>query len=718
MSAPNSPAMSPSHHLAVGRLRSDSRRSRAPSVLDRMAEKIGADMTLAAEYYEPTQGTPVPDQEPLPEIDQVSGKKLSRKQRKKLQKEETMKETGETSKEYDSRWTSIYIVFLCVFLSGTGFSLILPSVWPYLQQVDSTSTTNFLGFTVASFGLAQCFGSLLFGWWADYFKSVKRALIYSAGLTLIGNLVYFAADFVPNNARWVVMAGRFFIGLGAGDVALGRTYVASATTVRERTDAVALMSACISIGYITGPLLQTAFATIGYPGWAFLNMYSVPVLFSAVIGVGNIALLAVKFKDAPVADRLNAKAEEARRKSKAGDNLVSKEDADKIQMAVNGLTADSNHNSGDGEKRGSTASEWSQSSEEDGAKLDVVAVIVINILFCVTSFIFSALDTVGTALVMDEYGLIQDKAILYQGLLLASVAFQFIIVVLLLKPLKKIMSERAIFLLGFVIAAIGIFVMLPWGNTFLSDISAQENQALFDEYLGGVNPWPEICGDAEPAGALSMSAHQPFSIQGAGGEQAVGILSGPVDAGTSNLTYGVCWELYEWCCRSPRIYISQYLIGFLLSMGVSYGFCFIMASTIYSKVLGLKNQGKMMGYLTAAGSLSRIIGPIYIGQMYGAFGPRLSFAIILAMLIAAVFLCTWFYSRLVPFGMRELYQVHYSDMEAYMARKNNQGEEQVGEGKGAGEKEGKATANGEGKATANGEGNTGGTYISIEDTNL
>ena len=90
----------------------------------------------------------------------------------------------------------------------------------WLLQVDSTSTTNFLGFTVASFGLAQCIGSLLFGWWADYFKSVKRALIYSAGLTLIGNLVYFSADFVPNNGRWVVMAGRFFIGLGAGEYGL------------------------------------------------------------------------------------------------------------------------------------------------------------------------------------------------------------------------------------------------------------------------------------------------------------------------------------------------------------------------------------------------------------------------------------------------------------------------------------------------------------------
>lgn len=79
----------------------------------------------------------------------------------------------------------------------------------------------------------------------------------------------------------------------------------------------------------------------------------------------------------------------------------------------------------------------------------------------------------------------------------------------------------------------------------------------------------------------------------------------------------------------------------------------------------------MMGYLTAAGSLARIIGPIYMGQMYSTVGPRLSLAIVLAMLVLSVFLCAWHYSRFVPYGMRELYKVHYSDMEGYGERKSS-----------------------------------------------
>ena len=79
----------------------------------------------------------------------------------------------------------------------------------------------------------------------------------------------------------------------------------------------------------------------------------------------------------------------------------------------------------------------------------------------------------------------------------------------------------------------------------------------------------------------------------------------------------------------------------------------------------------MMGYLTAAGSLARITGPIYMGQMYSTVGPRLSLAIILAMLILSVFLGAWHYSKFVPYGTKELFKIHYSDMEGYGQRKSS-----------------------------------------------
>lgn len=181
--------------------------------------------------------------------------------------------------------------------------------------MDRESNTTFLGLVVASFGVAQMFASIFFGYLADRTKKIKGGLIYSVLFTIAGSVIYVLAEYVPNNGRYVVLAGRFFVGLGAGefclfvvvvvvklehiagvvatvqrlnmkrlnysfiaccvisllsescqiinrhlflfqlsgDIALGRTYVSTATTVGERTDAVAKLSSCVATGYMIGP---------------------------------------------------------------------------------------------------------------------------------------------------------------------------------------------------------------------------------------------------------------------------------------------------------------------------------------------------------------------------------------------------------------------------------------------------------------------------------
>ena len=90
---------------------------------------------------------------------------------------------------------------------------------------------------------------------------------------------------------------------------------------------------------------------------------------------------------------------------------------------------------------------------------------------------------------------------------------------------------------------------------------------LYDQYLGGVNPWPGVCGNGDE-----------------------NLLFSTIPSDNSNLTYGYCWELYDWCCRIPQITLPQYIIGQVTSLGLAYGLAFIMASSIYSKVLGPSNQ--------------------------------------------------------------------------------------------------------------------------------
>ena len=56
-----------------------------------------------------------------------------------------------------------------------------------------------------------------------------------------------------------------------------------------------------------------------------------------------------------------------------------------------------------------------------------------------------------------------------------------------------------------------------------------------------------------------------------------------------------------------------------------------------------------MGWLTAAGSLARCLGPVFVSQVYDAYGPRVTFismcVLIVLTLIGFLLVCR----RLVPF---------------------------------------------------------------------
>lgn len=58
----------------------------------------------------------------------------------------------------------------------------------------------------------------------------------------------------------------------------------------------------------------------------------------------------------------------------------------------------------------------------------------------------------------------------------------------------------------------------------------------------------------------------------------------------------------------------------------------------------------MMGLLTAAGSLARMVGPMFVTYMYDRFGPQVTFATIDGIIAAAILLLMTFYYRLVPYG--------------------------------------------------------------------
>lgn len=58
----------------------------------------------------------------------------------------------------------------------------------------------------------------------------------------------------------------------------------------------------------------------------------------------------------------------------------------------------------------------------------------------------------------------------------------------------------------------------------------------------------------------------------------------------------------------------------------------------------------MMGFLTAAGSLARMVGPLFVTFLYDFTGPQITMGSIIGILALAIIALTVTCYRLVPFG--------------------------------------------------------------------
>ncbi|XP_074651229.1 major facilitator superfamily domain-containing protein 8-like [Tubulanus polymorphus] len=330
---------------------------------------------------------------------------------------------------YKSRWRSIRVMYLTMFLSSISFSICMSSIWPFLRVVDLKTSTDFLGWVIAAYSIGQFFASPLFGFWANCRESSKEPLIITIVISTIGNLMYAYIQDFPSPRRYYLLAARALIGFGAGNVAVVRSYVSGATTIKERTSALAHVSAAQAIGFILGPALQAAFVSLGYPGIVeipeiHINFYTATGFVSAILSVINLILVVVVFGEYRVHD------------DNTSPSIANVQDSSSSQSLLHKDTP------------------------------DVASVISCNILFFVVLFVFSIFETIATPLSMDMFGWTKEQATLYTGIMLACSGVLAICIFIGVKYLSKKMNERYILLGGFIFCLLSFITYLPWGKHY------------------------------------------------------------------------------------------------------------------------------------------------------------------------------------------------------------------------------------------------------------
>lgn len=209
---------------------------------------------------------------------------------------------------------------------------------------------------------------------------------------------------------------------------------------------------------------------------------------------------------------------------------------------------------------------------------------------------------------MDMFAWTRRQAVLYNGIILACIGFESILVFLAVKVISQRIGDRPVLLGGLAIIFIGFFILLPWG-----------------EHYPKIQ-WADIHNTSYP--------QQVMVAEGNGTVEPTGC---PADQ--------------TWCLYTPAIYLAQYISSDFL-IGVGYPACNVMSYTLYSKILGPKPQGVYMGWLTASGSGARTLGPVFVSQVYTRLGPRWAFSLICSIVMAAIMLLSGMYKRLIAFSVR------------------------------------------------------------------
>ncbi|CAG0923122.1 unnamed protein product, partial [Notodromas monacha] len=142
------------------------------------------------------------------------------------------------------------LIFLNNFLHGLEYSLILPSMWKYMQSQGLTSKLYF-GAVVASFHFAATVSGVIAGCCTKRSSHVKRIVATMSLFQVAGNTLYFMGG-----SPGILLTARFIAGLGAGSMTGLYSELNRSTVSRERSSLLTGVFLAYHLSIVAGPGLN------------------------------------------------------------------------------------------------------------------------------------------------------------------------------------------------------------------------------------------------------------------------------------------------------------------------------------------------------------------------------------------------------------------------------------------------------------------------------
>jgi len=342
-------------------------------------------------------------------------------------------EMKESREEYRKRWRSFRILCVTMFFDSLSFSIVISSMWPYLQKIDATKSISpiYLGWANIAFQLAGICIDFIMGFWVNK-RGSTEPLIASMVLFGVGSFLYGYSQSMGSYGVMTVIISRAIIGFSTGIDVIARSVVAQSTSLKERTCAMAQMSIAQGAGFSFGPAIQLALIPLGDKGTYIeflrlhLNLYTAPAFASIFIACLNLALLVGWYEECKI-------------------NIYKDYDEHVDIMEYKDLI---------------------KSEEMKNPRWDVCAVVVTLFLYFTGQSAFAFQETILAPLAMYEFAWTKEETALWVGLMFFIAGIIAVAMFALTECLEKRINDRSILMIGFLVLIVGFTCYLPWGNSY------------------------------------------------------------------------------------------------------------------------------------------------------------------------------------------------------------------------------------------------------------
>ncbi|KAM9968819.1 hypothetical protein ACTFIW_000220 [Dictyostelium discoideum] len=532
------------------------------------------------------------------------------------------------------RKVSIGIVFAIFFFQEFARGIIIPSAPAYSNLIGGVGDASLLGLVISSFSFGRLVATIGLGFISSnsYYKKIFSISII---FCIIGSFWYSFAYLDHGSAKFgeiSVVASRAVLGFGAGTLSVGRSFITDVTDVAERTALISLSAAVQFLGYAVSPIVGSflSFLPAFKIGTVDIDYLTSPGWF---LGFQNFLLLLVIlyfFKNPqstqPTTVRKNNSFEnKGGANNNSTNNLVSMTRGSEEQYYLSGSSNSIKAiNNFEDDYSGNTG------VAEEITNGDENIIMEMNFGINNSGSICDASSTLNEEKEKEK----EKKENIYK---------------IILKDKRALVSLIIFVLLNFFIRAVlGIYETL---GTPLYD-SLNSNSAVTD--LSSDSFSSSGSGSSDSNG-MDIDSGSGYFFGGLG---FVGIFFLLLISWASKkeiihdywiYNFGnVCVAIGCFISMAHHLTWTRYMLSYLFVYGIGFPISQTVIVSIFSKVLsntiGNASQGLLISIITSAGSLGRVVGPLFCSALYSdKKGDQLpifafAFAFSIFILIVSIFM--------------------------------------------------------------------------------